>query len=256
MALDTHKGPIQEHFRNIQYGFKTPNGIKIIVHSTNVSHQIHPDWDRVFIDLKNAFNNVIRKHAIRNIVSHFPMLSRYAIAFYGLSTELWYSYFDEENYFMCEQNLSEEGAQQGDSFGPFLFSMGAYPYFVEADRIAGSGIYKARRVLKSVKFFLFQGLKYGFYLNPLNTKILSGVCDDPKDAVSRTSNFNELLQIPKSRIHCNIMIHPSNSSDINDINDLCGARFLGSPVESDKFIENWLDGRMIKIEGIMDHGFP
>jgi len=42
------------------------------------------------------------------------------------------------------------------------------------------------------------------------------------------------------------MMHQSNSNEINDTNGFNGTSVLGAPVGSDKFIANWLDGRMIK----------
>jgi len=128
MALDTHKGPIQDHFKDIQYGFKTPNGIEIVTHATNILHQIYPQWDRLFIDFKNAFNKIVRKYALRNIIEKFPRLSRYAIAYYGIKSDLLYTFLDDSDLsYYCSHIESEEGAQQGDSLGPFLFSMGASP---------------------------------------------------------------------------------------------------------------------------------
>ena len=256
LALDTHKGPIQEHFKDIQYGFRTPNGIEIITHAANISHQIHPGWDRLFIDFKNAFNNAIRSFAIRNILDKFPRLSRYAIAYYGITTNLWYTFLDEtDGCYYVSHIKSEEGAQQGDSFGPFLFSMGAHPLFMEADRIAGAGFCKALlddgtviaphdNCIEVLKLFIEEGPKYGFYLNPVKTKILLGTCQDNKEAMARLTSFNSLLNIPIDQLPHNIMIHPINSHS-TDAKRLYGTRVLGTPIGSKEFIIDWLNEHMI-----------
>lgn len=261
MALDSHKGPIQDHFKGIQYGFKTPNGIEFITHAANVSHQIHPEWDRLFIDFKNAFNNIIRKFAISNILEKFPRLSRYAIAYYGITTELWYTYSKDSDDPFCLSIIdSEEGAQQGDSFGPFLFSMGAHPLFVEADRIAGAGFCKAllddgsviaphEDCIKVLQFFIDEGPKYGFHLNPSKTKILLGACKDNNEPIQRTLSYNKLLNIPTAQLDSNIMTHPTNLSSRTSPEEksLYGTRVLGSPIGSDEYILSWLNNYMIKL---------
>ena len=190
----------------------------------------------------------------------FPRLSRYAIAYYGTTTNLWYTFLDDlDNSYYCSHINSEEGAQQGDSFGPFLFSMGAHPLFIEADRIAGAGFCKALLddgtviaphddCIKVLKLFIEEGPKYGFHLNPSKTKILLGICSNNQEAAERSASFNALLNIPQAQLSSNIMIHPDNADDKSDpeARRSYGTRVLGTPVGSDEFIINWLNDFMIK----------
>ena len=104
------------HFRPTQLGFETKGGCEAAVHATRqylngASHR------RVLLklDVRNAFNCMRRDVFLRAAREKAPSMYRL----------LWQGYHEPSNlYFSNNVIKSESGIQQGDPFGPALFSLG------------------------------------------------------------------------------------------------------------------------------------
>ncbi len=75
------------------------------------------------LDAQNAFNEVDRQAIVNELARNFPQLFHFFWQFYGEPAELWYRLADGR----AETILSEQGTQQGDPGGPFLFCLALQP---------------------------------------------------------------------------------------------------------------------------------
>ena len=87
MCIKCLQPKIQSYFSELQYG-QSPAGTEKIIHAINYIRSIHPDWDLVTLDCKNAFNLVSRLAIARELCSHFPHLLGYFKNFYFDQTSL------------------------------------------------------------------------------------------------------------------------------------------------------------------------
>ena len=75
------------------------------------------------LDCKNAFNSIDRQAILDELGTKWPSFVDFFWQFYGTPAELWYRMEDGRT----ETILSQEGTQQGDAAGPFLFCLGLHP---------------------------------------------------------------------------------------------------------------------------------
>ena len=89
IALGKFSAIIESHFCDLQFGMSRL-GCEIIFHKSVTCSQLHPEYDRIFVDATNAFNQMNRVEALTQLIEHFPELVGYFIMFYGKDTDLWY----------------------------------------------------------------------------------------------------------------------------------------------------------------------
>jgi hypothetical protein len=114
-----------------QMGLCTPGGLEAIVHSVRAwthERQNDPSLVCLKVDLSNAFNNVSRDFFLREVDLHFPSIAPYAHLCY-----------DKTSYLTIGSASisSEEGCQQGDPLGPFLFCLALQELVLQAKNIPG-----------------------------------------------------------------------------------------------------------------------
>ena len=100
----------------MQFGVGARNGAEAIVHAISTMMDEHRDWIFFQTDFSNAYNSIYRSEALEAVREHFPQMLPWLRAIYTPRSSLWFDILDHR-----EALTSEEGAQQGDPLGPFLF---------------------------------------------------------------------------------------------------------------------------------------
>ena len=154
--------------------------------------------------------------------------------------------------------------RQGDPLGPALYALSDIALLrLKKDLINLNGtlmaylddealIVEHDTGLKYVRLSISEGPQYGAVLNPEKTVILLGKCSSYREAMSRKRAYAEALGIEPtgSLIH----IHPDNSTgqEGSPMNELHAERYgkdlLGVPIGSSRFIEKWLDAKLLSLK--------
>ena len=111
------KGKAEAFFAPLQFGVACSHGTERVVHRARRFWEAcgdHHDACMVKWDFRNAFNSIARSAILPLVEREFP----------ELSTWTWWTYGEPTNLFYDLDFLeSDEGVQQGDPLGPFLFSL-------------------------------------------------------------------------------------------------------------------------------------
>jgi hypothetical protein len=126
-ALIILKDCIFKHFKLYQYGVGTKSGCEVVVQRARSLLTSNPAFVMVKTDFANAFNALLRKAMLEAVQKSFPCLYNFGLALYGPKSNLWAN-FDSK---LRKLILSEEGVQQGDVLGPFLFCLTLQPILEE-----------------------------------------------------------------------------------------------------------------------------
>jgi hypothetical protein len=149
-------------FGDTQMGVGVSGGIERVIHRTRhelEAHKEDDDFAVLFVDMANAFNSASRSRLRQLVARHHPWLSPWVEYCYARPSDL--QHYD---------NIvpSQEGTQQGDPLGPFLFavvlqlvvrvlqedpSLDLNMWFLDDGTIGGkaSALEKAMHILSSVK---------------------------------------------------------------------------------------------------------
>ncbi|GKC88097.1 reverse transcriptase domain, reverse transcriptase zinc-binding domain protein [Tanacetum coccineum] len=101
----------------LQFGVGVAGGSEAILHSVNrLIEAFGGDvgLSMLLVDFKNAFNLVYREVMLREVRLYRPAISRWVEFYYSNPARLYYGY---HTLWSCQ------GVQQGDTLGPFLFSL-------------------------------------------------------------------------------------------------------------------------------------
>jgi hypothetical protein len=122
---------MQLYFTPLQFGVGVQGGIETIRHYAGALLQEKGDqWAVLQVDFSNAYNSIVRKACIQEVLTHFRVLLPYLRETYNPKASLWTDTGESGRKASLIQ--SEEGAQQGDPLGPFMFAMGLQPALVQA----------------------------------------------------------------------------------------------------------------------------
>jgi hypothetical protein len=136
-ALIHLKEDIQRYFSLYQYGVGTRSGCEVVNHRARMLLKANPRHVLFKTDFSNAFNSLYRTHILRAVKQHFPGLFPLVSAVYAPKAALW-TKVDETGKRAAVS--SEEGVQQGDALGPFLFCLVLQPLLVALNkRLNGEG---------------------------------------------------------------------------------------------------------------------
>ena len=107
----------KQEFRPSQLGVGTPKGCEAAVHSLRSYLENQATENKVLlkIDFRNAFNSIRRDMILPIVQRKIPSIYNY----------VYQNYANESDLFFGDSLIkSQEGVQQGDPIGPFLFSLG------------------------------------------------------------------------------------------------------------------------------------
>ena len=107
----------EELFWPNQVGVGTPLGAELAIHSARKFITSASSMNKVCLqtDFSNAFNCLRRDKALQEIREKVPEIFKYA----------WQSYGNPSNLFLGQDEIimSQEGIQQGDPLGPFIYAL-------------------------------------------------------------------------------------------------------------------------------------
>ena len=114
-------GKCESLFRPHQMGVGTPKGAEAAVHAIRAFVTSHTSRNKVLlkIDFKNAFNQVRRDVILNQVKINTPEIYQFVYQSYSEKSNLYFGSHSKEG---CVID-SQEGVQQGDPLGPFLFSL-------------------------------------------------------------------------------------------------------------------------------------
>ena len=213
-----------------QFGVGIPGGAEKIVHIIRMLNDLnlkYEDFGVLQLDFINAFNKISRRKFLDAVTKHFPHLFHFVAYCYCFSPIL----------FMNNSTtiLSENGSQQGDPLGPFLFCL------------------VMNELIKMVKAD-FPDVPDFWYLDDGNicgqTKFLAAILNL---FIKLGPDFGLELNLQKSKI-----FWPSASRHNDDLfpNDLVredtGISVLGVPIGHHDFIDQEFGSKLIKLRSSME----
>ena len=118
IIMSTLHETCEDLFNPNQLGVGTPKGAEAAIHAIRAYVENPKIEDQVIlkIDFRNAFNCISRKVIMEKVREHTPQIYSYVYQCYSAETSL---YFGSEDIIK-----SQEGVQQGDPLGPFLYCLG------------------------------------------------------------------------------------------------------------------------------------
>ena len=113
-----------------QLGVGVPGGAEAIIHTVRQVMEEKEDAFLMQLDLVNAYNQVDRDHAFREVEEHFPEMLNWVMTCYKNQAKL---------IFGNTVILSWAGFHQGDPLASLLFSLGAHPVIKRIAQVAPAG---------------------------------------------------------------------------------------------------------------------
>ena len=242
---------LRRSFQSLQFGV-SPCGTETVIHSINIIHQAHPDYDVYFADGINAFNSASRIEALLQLQQHYPEAYSYAHQFYGSSSSLWHDFNPPTVDFIP----SSEGFQQGDPASTLLYCLAIHNFlhglqtyllslgpclplfFVDDGTIIGPH----EIVVAAISYINEHGPRVGYRLNTSKGRLLLGQCASSTDALQHRQSYLDLGFLSSV-----LLLHPSNTNDPNAATSY-GFKLLGSYVGSDEFILNSLNAYLLQLQ--------
>ncbi|CEM34525.1 unnamed protein product [Vitrella brassicaformis CCMP3155] len=121
-----HKNKMAAYFAPLQCAVGTPAGNEKLLKAAETFIQSRREGEKKLLmglDCTNAFNEVDRQAIVNELASQFPELFHFLWQFYGEPAKLWYRLADGR----VRTILSQQGTQQGEPAGPFLFCLALQP---------------------------------------------------------------------------------------------------------------------------------
>jgi len=247
-----------EKFGDIQTGVGTPYGTEIVSHDTVTAMEKNPSDDNAIVDNYSAFNTFKRKAAWGTIKVDHPMIVPYFKDFYGVKSSLYVNMGNAQNMSIIH---SEEGGFQGDPTMPLIYCATLQPLLVSMTAETPGAKIKAymddvrirgntESVSTALRHYIRDGPAIGSLLNVTKTKVLLGIKDSPEEAQAAYTVYRELLGPLLEGQPENILIHPSNLSDI-EVQQAqrvrYGACVVGTPVGSSEYKAAWLQKKLVEL---------
>ena len=180
-----------------QLGFGVKGGAEAAVHALRKILSSERRSDKIYlkIDYKNAFNSIRRDHMLREVHAKFPEVAPFLHSCYSNPGALFWS---------NEVIWSQEGVQQGDPLGPFLFCLGIHELVSSLSSPVncwymddGSLVGDVSTVCHDLKTIINSTAKLGLQVNPSKCElsILSDSPDFSAASLSRVSNLARNIRV-------------------------------------------------------------
>ena len=190
-------------------------GIEAAIHAMNMAFEDEENEAAMFIDASNAFNNLNRDAALRNMIYNVcPALAIIATNTYRKVSPLFYN----------QQTIqSKEGTTQGDPLAMAIYAVAIRPLINKAKNEAMQ-IWFADDAAAAGKLADFRewwdilstyGLEYGYFPNALKTVIVT----KPELLERATNTFSDLEVTVTTE----------------------GTRYLGAPIGSEEFVTGFIE---------------
>ena len=245
---DTFSGDFERHFRGLQFGVATPNGMEKIIHEIVEAKIANPQNDIVLLDSANAFNNQSRDVVFQETKTYFPEILPYVLSIYNQSTNLFVGMENGE----VEILQSTMGAHQGAPLGSMIYSAGQQPLLRGA-----AEIFKSKKNAKARAYIddtsvqghideIEEGLEYlqresptyGIKFKNEKIKIFIGECSR-EEAEARVKRYQRIFGN-------NIPI--GNFSLPGDAPITRGIHVMNIPIGTDEFIRESLSKTMEELK--------
>ena len=171
IIMFAHSDFSKSEFQPNQLGVGTPKGAEAAIHALRSYLENPENKDKVLlkIDFKNAFNMIRRDKILHLVKNKLPQIYNYVNQCYAESTSL---------RFGGEIIQSNEGVQQGDPLGPFLFSLGIQDlikdcksefncWYLDDGTLAGD----AKSVLQDATKITLAANSHGLKVNPQKSEL-------------------------------------------------------------------------------------
>ncbi len=211
-----------------QFGVGVAGGAEKVIHALRFARLLNiknPDFAILQLDFSNAFNRISRKFFLEAVKKDFPELLPFVS----------YCYCFKPKLFVNGKRViidSENGSQQGDPLGPFLFALVMNILVKEISKKYGAKILnlwylddgtiagRPETLHEIYNFFEVEGPKLGLFVNVVKSKIYWP---------SGSMQGQELFPAELSREQEGLLV-------------------LGSPIGSDDFISRAFSSKLIKID--------
>jgi hypothetical protein len=74
---------LAERLRPTQRGVGVSGGVEHLAHTITVLLEAHPDWCVLAVDIKNAFNSILRSSILQETIAHLPEVADFIFGCYG-----------------------------------------------------------------------------------------------------------------------------------------------------------------------------
>ena len=231
----------EKHFRGLQFGVATSNGMEKLIHEMEEARQANPENDIVLLDSANAFNNQFRDAAFQEVKTYFPEMLPFILSIYNKPTNLFVAMEDGK----VETMLSTMGAHQGAPLGSMIYSAGQQPLLRGvAEILERKGNAKARAYIddtslqghidnieEGLQYLQQESGKYGIKFKNEKIKIFIGECS-PEEAEERVRRYQHIF---------NNMIPLGNFSMPGDAPITRGIKVMNVPLGTDAFVRRTLE---------------
>ena len=237
----------RSYFQPHQIANGVPAGTEAAIHAFREVLDVHREDDSraaLFVDARNAFNEIDRQRILDAVMVHAPAIARYVHMVYGCGPWL-----------VAGMHLiqSLQGTQQGDPLGMFLFSL-VLQELVDLLQARcnldlnvwcaddGTLIGTIAQLAIAASLLALHGPALGFHVEATKTRAWWPVVDWESDTKLPFGFFTHDTALEHMDHTALSALHPLLSD---------GVRMLGSPVGTDLYVQTLFQKRMNRIDELL-----
>ena len=248
-ALRTVRPKTTRIFSGKNYALAGSNKLSELVALSTNHLRASPEHDNVFIDIPNAFNEISREVAAREIIRRCPELLRSFELLYRDASHIWLRDGNDD----WQSSPASEGCVQGCVMGPFVFGFATISLYesvmstLEGKEHAFFGAFSDDSMIGAahddalVAFDTFkreaEAIRLQVNFNRNKTVVMIGRCGSQAELDRRVQAYQE-----RGFPEANILVHPDDGGDPL----LYGYKHLGVPVGSRQYCSSALDALIEK----------